>query len=296
MVRHAIALPFVLALALFCTPRRLGGPLLFDDKAAVVRNPVVNGAAPLARVWEVDFWGLDELHSAASHKSFRPLVTLTYRANYVLHGIEPFGYHVVNVALHAINSALAAAVTTAAFGWCAGSRRAGFAAALLFAAHPVHAEAVQNTVGRAELLMALFYQVGFLCYAHLGVVGRAAAAAAAPPAALSAQTLCGVGLALACALAAMLCKETGVTLPLLCVVWDALVPMGLQPHRLARALGTGVRHLDRAQLEAILDHVRASPAVGTLELIVRRPAVEEREVLSEARRIASHGIAPHRVA
>ena len=151
---HAI-LPAALALALFCTPRRLYGPLLFDDKAAVVRNPVVNGDAPLARVWAVDFWGLDELQSAASHKSFRPLVTLTYRANYVLHGIEPFGYHVVNVALHVVNSALAALATPAAFGWRAGSRRAGLAAALLFVVHPVHVEAVQNTVGRAELLMAL---------------------------------------------------------------------------------------------------------------------------------------------
>jgi MOSC domain-containing protein YiiM len=38
----------------------------------------------------------------------------------------------------------------------------------------------------------------------------------------------------------------------------------------------------RAELEAGLDHIRASPAdYGTLELIVRRPAENEREVLAE---------------
>ena len=91
------------------------------------------------------------------------------------------------------------------------------------------------------LLQALFYLVGFLCYAHLGV-GRAAATAAAPPASLTARTLAGVALALVCALAAMLCKETGVTLPLLCVAWDALVRHGsfrtraLSEHEHARCM------------------------------------------------------------
>ena len=42
-------------------------------------------------------------------------------------------------------------------------------------------------------------------------------------------------------------------------------------------------HLTAAALEAGLDHVRQSPSDhGTLELIVRRPAVDEREVLAEA--------------
>ncbi|MGA9278171.1 MOSC domain-containing protein [Ilumatobacter sp.] len=51
-----------------------------------------------------------------------------------------------------------------------------------------------------------------------------------------------------------------------------------------------VQHLDRAQLEATLDHVRASPAEGTLALIVQRPAVEERVVLTEARLDVAEGL------
>lgn len=44
-----------------------------------------------------------------------------------------------------------------------------------------------------------------------------------------------------------------------------------------------VKHLSTAELEAGLDEVRGSPSdIGTLELIARRPAVDEREVLTEA--------------
>ena len=49
------------------------------------------------------------------------------------------------------------------------------------------------------------------------------------------------------------------------------------PHR-----HDGAVHLTTAALDARLDHVRAAPSDhGTLELIVRRPAVDEREVLAE---------------
>lgn len=45
----------------------------------------------------------------------------------------------------------------------------------------------------------------------------------------------------------------------------------------------GVKQLSTAQLEAGLDVIRRSPADnGRVELIVRRPAVDEREVLDEA--------------
>lgn len=44
-----------------------------------------------------------------------------------------------------------------------------------------------------------------------------------------------------------------------------------------------MEHLTTAELEAGLDHIRSSPADdGRLELIVRRPAVDSREVLGEA--------------
>jgi hypothetical protein len=49
--------------------------------------------------------------------------------------------------------------------------------------------------------------------------------------------------------------------------------------------------LDLATLEARVDHVRESPAdEGRIELIVRRPAVEERELVEEARLDPAEGL------
>jgi hypothetical protein len=53
-----------------------------------------------------------------------------------------------------------------------------------------------------------------------------------------------------------------------------------------------VKHLSTAELEAGLSDVRDSPSDGgTVELIVRRPAVDEREVLAEATLDVEAGLA-----
>jgi hypothetical protein len=53
----------------------------------------------------------------------------------------------------------------------------------------------------------------------------------------------------------------------------------------------GVRHLTTAELEAGLDEILRSPKdEGTLELIVRRPSVDEREVLVEGELDPSEGL------
>ena len=52
-----------------------------------------------------------------------------------------------------------------------------------------------------------------------------------------------------------------------------------------------VKHLTTTELEAGLDHIRESPKdVGVVELIVRRPRTEEREVLTEAQLDPEQGL------
>jgi protein O-mannosyl-transferase len=45
---------------------------------------------PLLKLMEDDFWGAP-LRSNASNKSFRPLTVLSFRINYALHQLDPFG-------------------------------------------------------------------------------------------------------------------------------------------------------------------------------------------------------------
>jgi MOSC domain len=56
-------------------------------------------------------------------------------------------------------------------------------------------------------------------------------------------------------------------------------------------MSEGLKHLTTAELEAGLEEIRRSPKdCGTLELIVRRPRVDEREVLSEGELHPTEGL------
>ena len=37
-----------------------------------------------------------------SHKSYRPVTVLTFRLNYLLHQLQPLGFHLVNLLLHTV--------------------------------------------------------------------------------------------------------------------------------------------------------------------------------------------------
>ncbi|KAL1485100.1 hypothetical protein MTO96_032177, partial [Rhipicephalus appendiculatus] len=82
-------------------------------------------------------------------------------ANYYANGQQVRGYHMVNVALHCACSILVAVVARRVMRITAIH---ACLAAMLFAAHPVHTEAVSSIVGRAEVLCCLFFLLSFLCY------------------------------------------------------------------------------------------------------------------------------------
>lgn len=84
---------------------------------------------------------------------FRPLGQLFYLIDYWMWGIEPFGYHLTNFILHAVNCvlvyALAALIGT--------SRRVGVVGAVLFAVMAVHSEAVAWIGARYDVICAYFF-------------------------------------------------------------------------------------------------------------------------------------------
>ncbi len=85
---------------------------------------------------------------------------LSNSLNYLAGGLEPFGYHLVNIFLHAINSVLVFYFLRLFF-------RAGpsFWGALIFVSHPVNSEAVAWVSGRLYLLFTICLLSSFLLYA-----------------------------------------------------------------------------------------------------------------------------------
>ncbi len=181
----------------------------FDDPQYVGKNPNVSTglSAENAR------WAFTTFENANWH----PLTWLSLQLDASLWGLNPSGYHLTNVLLHAANAAL----LFLALRSLTGALWRSAAVALLFAVHPLRAESVAWVTERKDVLSALF---GFLAL-------WAYAAYAKTP---SVRLYLAVGAALALSLMA---KPMFVTLPCLLLVLDwwplgrtrATRPDGLPP-------------------------------------------------------------------
>ncbi len=158
--RVAAACVALAAAALF-TPTLWQGFAL-DDAPEVVRNEQIRSLARVPELFASGAWA----GAAERNPIYRPLNTASYALNHALGGLEPWGYHAVNVLLHALVSAIVVMVAL----------RLGLAvpaaaiAGLLFAVHPLHVEVVANIAGRKDELAALFALCALL--AHVAAVRR----------------------------------------------------------------------------------------------------------------------------
>jgi protein O-mannosyl-transferase len=182
---RAIALCSVAAcLAAVVYLNAIDNPFVWDDRRTVVENASIR--PPLD--WRAVFY----------HDRFRPLVNATYAADYALGGLAVGGYHRTSILLHVLNVVLLFLATRRVVGTAArgapapplpkGRGRpstagrggapdratvAAFAAAALFAAHPMLTQAVGYVSGRAEVLCAAFFLAAFLAAVSWLDTGRA---------------------------------------------------------------------------------------------------------------------------
>lgn len=148
------------ALGVLCFLTSLGNQFTYDDVEIVERNPRVQDVLNFREIWLADWWFRVDTEDmrANPHRDrlYRPLTLHSFAANYAVHGLDPAGFHAVNVALHGVCCGLV-------WWWAlllARNRAVATLCALWFAAHPMHAEAVANIVGRAEVLAAIFLLCG----------------------------------------------------------------------------------------------------------------------------------------
>jgi hypothetical protein len=83
---------------------------------------------------------------------YRPVATLSYSADYWLWNLEPYGYHLTDVLLHALCSVQ---VFVLARELVNGDLAASFLSAMIFAVHPVQTETVSGISERQDILVAL---------------------------------------------------------------------------------------------------------------------------------------------
>lgn len=177
----------LIALVAYFDVRSLNGGWVYDDAGSVIKNVVVNGMIDWKEAFTRDYWGT-EMKLAQSHKSFRPITTLSLKANYVLaRRLEKhedgsnttteeenpqkkkdpppaWTFRVVNYLLHSIVTGLVTIATQ--YVLPSGNAVLPLVVGSLFAFHPVHAEVVSNVTSRGEMIMSIFSLVGFLSFAR----------------------------------------------------------------------------------------------------------------------------------
>jgi protein O-mannosyl-transferase len=116
----------------------------YDDNIALVLDTRIQEFAPL-KVFTQPYYIIDNLGL------YRPLVSLSFTIDWAISGGSPAWFHAMNILWNSVACVLVFLLLRR-FGTVAGAA----AGALLFAAHPVHVEAVANIVGRAELMAAVF--------------------------------------------------------------------------------------------------------------------------------------------
>ncbi len=149
-----IAMGLLTFLCLLAFANSFSNGFAFDDEAAIVGNPLIKRLADLPTLFTTHYWaGVRSLQQGqdVSGDLYRPLVLATFALNYAVGGLNPFGYHLVNLVLH-IAVCILLYEMARQFDLSQGT---AIAASALFAVHPIHTEAVTGIVGRAELLMAL---------------------------------------------------------------------------------------------------------------------------------------------
>jgi tetratricopeptide (TPR) repeat protein len=188
----ALAALVIVAAVLAVYANTLRAPFVFDDRPAIVENPTIRDLGNLGAV-------LSPPAEVGSSANSRPLVNLSLALNYAAGGLDPTGYHAVNLGLHAL-----AALTL--FGLvrrlCLRPALAGrfgpvawpfaLAAALVWAVHPLQTETVTCVIQRTEGMVGLLYLLAAYALVRSADTGANPGARRAWSVALVAACLLGV--------------------------------------------------------------------------------------------------------
>jgi len=159
---NAIAVLAVLVAASYFNS--LFNPFIWDDKQMILYNEGIRqGFASVVNAFSPSKWA-GRTDDAGFTSFFRPMHTLLSVFDYEIWGLNPFGFHLSNTLVHLFNTVFLfffALRLTA-------DRYASFAAAAIFAVHPVHTESVSFISARVDLLAAAFMMPAFYLYAGAG--------------------------------------------------------------------------------------------------------------------------------
>ena len=186
------------------------GEFILDDFIAIQENPSIRHLLPLTGV----LFPTHDLVAEGSTIEGRPLLNLSFALNFFFGGLEVWGYHAVNLAIHLTAGLLLLGIARRTFslprfqGWMGRSGdRLAFLVALIWVVHPLQTESVSYIAQRAESLVGMFYLLTL--YLAIRAHGESHA------------TWWRIGSVAACVLGTG-AKEVMVTAPLMVIIYDGI--------------------------------------------------------------------------
>ena len=143
----------IVAIAFAVFANSLGGEFVYDDKRQIVRNPLIQDSTLYGKALTSDVWAFKGDGNLTASNYWRPTFTAWSIINFQLFGANPFGWHFLNILLHA---GICVLIFVLLRRWNL-SQILAFAVALVFAVHPVHTESVAWISGSPDLLFALAF-------------------------------------------------------------------------------------------------------------------------------------------
>jgi tetratricopeptide (TPR) repeat protein len=156
-------LPGLIALITFVvfSPALRNDFVNWDDFETLVGNQNFRGLT-----WSHLHWMFTTFHMG----HYQPLSWLTFGLDYLLWGMNPFGYHLTNILFHSANAVLFYFLTLRLLAVAAPPsnvivlKLASAFSALLFAIHPLRVESVAWATERRDVLSGFFLLLTVLCY------------------------------------------------------------------------------------------------------------------------------------
>lgn len=131
----------------------LSGSFVWDDEIQVVKNWRIRSFENLPSAFTSAFWSFLGTEAESQTNFYRPVQTITYTLAYSIGELSPVAYHVLNLAYHVLASLFVYLICIELM--LAPPIALGIAA--LFAAHPVHTEAVAWIAGVPDVACGAFY-------------------------------------------------------------------------------------------------------------------------------------------
>jgi len=162
-------LPLIIGvISFFVYINALFNGFVFDDLALIKDSDVIKNFKYIPQIFSENLWGF----LARSSNYYRPFVPLMYMVTYHIFGPRPWAFHLVNLLFHAGTCILVYGIInrlvtkTPPRSQDNDFTAPSFMAAVLFATHPIHTEAVTWIAGIMDLSCGFFSLLTFYLFIY----------------------------------------------------------------------------------------------------------------------------------